>query len=156
MQAPAVPRKETHQIKALLLKNLHLQKRQPCTNCCQILTPIICLVITIFIRNAAIDNIPTDNDTIYASLPLISSRFNDYFLFDQMPKVIHREKEQWLLFQCEHPEDRAFVGQRVENRHSGMLGQVESTYQYTLWINSSMGQGDYDIYGIPPVFVEPK
>ena len=56
---PVPKKKEKHQIKALLLKNLHLQKRQPFTNCCQIITPIICLILTILIRNAAIDNIPT-------------------------------------------------------------------------------------------------
>lgn len=99
------PTKEKHQIKALLIKNLHLQKKQPCTNCCQIFTPIICLVLTILIRNAAIDNIPTQNDTIYASLPLISSKFNDFYLADQMTEVIYRTKGQWLVFEYEDPED---------------------------------------------------
>ena len=59
--------KQGHQIKALILKNLHLQKRQPCTNCCQIMTPIICLLLTIVIRNVAIDNIPNQNDTVYGT-----------------------------------------------------------------------------------------
>lgn len=95
----SAPQKQKHQIKALLIKNLHLQKRQPCTNCCQIFTPIICLVLTILIRNAAIDNIPTQNDTIYASVPLISSKFNDFYLADSVfSEFIHREIDQWLIY----------------------------------------------------------
>lgn len=82
--------KSGHQIKALILKNLHLQKRQPCTNCCQILTPIICLLLTIVIRNVAIANIPNNNDTVYGSFPLISMKFNDFSLVDQLPEYIYR------------------------------------------------------------------
>lgn len=82
--------KSGHQIKALILKNLHLQKRQPCTNCCQILTPIICLILTIVIRNVAIANIPNNNDTVYGSFPLISMKFNDFSLVDQLPEYIYR------------------------------------------------------------------
>jgi hypothetical protein len=74
--------KSGHQIKALILKNLHLQKRQPCTNCCQILTPIICLILTIVIRNVAIANIPNNNDTVYGEFPLIAAKLNDYSLLD--------------------------------------------------------------------------
>lgn len=90
--------KSGHQIKALFLKNLHIQKRQPCTNCCQIMTPIICLLLTIVIRNAAIDNIPTQNDTLYAEFPLISMKFNDYSKIDELPEYIRRNPAQWYLF----------------------------------------------------------
>ena len=124
MESESAPKREKHQIKALLIKNLHLQKRQPCTNCCQIMTPIICLFFTILIRNAAIDNIPTQNDTIYAALPLISNKFNDYFIPDQTPEVVYREKEQWVLFEVENQEDIAFVGSRYNNKYSGMLSKV--------------------------------
>jgi hypothetical protein len=96
--------KSGHQIKALFLKNLHLQKRQPCTNVCQILTPIICLIFTILIRNAAIDNIPTQNDTVYAIMPLIANKFNDYSLLDQFEDFVRRDKDQWILFECLDPK----------------------------------------------------
>ena len=95
--------KSGHQIKALFLKNMHLQKRQPCTNICQILTPIICLIFTILIRNAAIDNIPTQNDTVYAIMPLIANKFNDYYLLDQFDDYVRRDKDQWILFECLTP-----------------------------------------------------
>jgi hypothetical protein len=82
--------KSGHQIKALILKNLHLQKRQPCTNCCQILTPIICLILTIVIRNVAIANIPNSNDTVYGEFPLIALKFNDFSLVDQLYEYVYR------------------------------------------------------------------
>ena len=74
--------RSAHQIRALFIKNLHLQKRQPCTNCCQILTPIICLLLTMLIRNVAIDNIPSQNDSIYGVYPEIAVKFNDYHGID--------------------------------------------------------------------------
>jgi hypothetical protein len=70
--------KQSHQIRALLLKNMKIQARQPCTNVCQILTPIICLIFSMLIRNIAIDKIPTDSDSIFNQFPTIPQKYNNY------------------------------------------------------------------------------
>lgn len=62
------------------------------------MTPIICLLLTIVIRNVAIDNIPNQNDTIYGIYPLVASKFNDYTFIDQLSDYIYREKAQSYLF----------------------------------------------------------
>jgi hypothetical protein len=54
------------------------------------MTPIICLLLTIVIRNVAIDNIPNQNDTIYGTFPLVASKFNDYTFIDQLNDYISR------------------------------------------------------------------
>lgn len=72
--------KQSHQVRALLLKNIKIQSRQPCTNICQIITPVICLVFSILIRNIAISKIPTDSDSIFNQFPTIPQKFNDYTL----------------------------------------------------------------------------
>lgn len=77
--------KESHQTKALFLKNLKLQSRQPCTNLCQILTPIICLVFTILIRKVAVENMPNNNDSIFALFPMFPMKFNNFTLEDKLP-----------------------------------------------------------------------
>ena len=92
------------------------------------MTPIICLILTILIRNAAIDNIPSQNDTIYASQPLIATQFSNYSLPDRMPEIIFREKQQWLVFQVDDPNDKAFVGYRGPRGQSGLLGHIPHTY----------------------------
>lgn len=53
--------KKDSQIKALFLKNCLLQYKQPCTNICQIITPVICLLFTYVIKVLAADGLPTGN-----------------------------------------------------------------------------------------------
>jgi hypothetical protein len=133
--------KSGHQIKALILKNLHLQKRQPCTNCCQILTPIICLILTIVIRNVAIANIPNSNDTVYGAYPLLSMKFNDYSFVDQLYDYVYREPAQYYLFDIDNPVDKAFVGMHDGvniNRYTGLLGAIPSTYRWQVYYNNSI------------------
>jgi hypothetical protein len=147
--------KTGHQIKALILKNLHLQKRQPCTNCCQILTPIICLILTILIRNVAIANISTSNDTIYAEFPLLAMKFNDNTLFELAADFVYRTLPQSYLFDVANPADRHFVGmhdgRHLEN-YSGMLGIIPNTFYGYVPYNNSL---DFDPfpYRVPPQFL---
>jgi hypothetical protein len=75
-----MPKKESHQIKALFYKTATLQWKQPCTNICQILTPIICLIFTALIREVAIDNLSNDQNSIYSQIPMIPFKFNDFWL----------------------------------------------------------------------------
>lgn len=133
--------KSGHQIKALILKNLHLQKRQPCTNCCQILTPIICLVLTIVIRNVAIANIPNSNDTVYGAYPLLSMKFNDFSLIDQLHEYVYREPAQYYIFAVDDPAHKAFVGMHDGvniRQYSGLLGSIPNTYSYSVYYNNSL------------------
>ncbi len=146
--------KTGHQIKALILKNLHLQKRQPCTNCCQIFTPIICLILTIVIRNVAIANIPNSNDTIYGVYPLLAVKFNDYSLVDQLYDYVYREKAQYYIFDVENPKDKAFVGFHDGvnfNKYSGLLGAIPHTSPYYTYFNTSLTDL-YPTWRIPPQF----
>lgn len=145
--------KTGHQIKALILKNLHLQKRQPCTNCCQIFTPIICLLLTIVIRNVAIANIPNSNDTIYGIYPLLAAKFNDYSLIDQAEDYVLREKVQYYLFDVANPAHRDFVGThdgKDFNKNLGLLGAIPNTYStYEPYFTSL---NDWLEWRIPPQF----
>ncbi len=72
--------KKDTQFKALLYKNAQLQSKQPCTNCCQIMTPVICLIFTFLIKQLATENLP--KGTLYAdsTYPYV---FDDSTLFDQ-------------------------------------------------------------------------
>lgn len=90
--------KQSHQLKALMLKNLKIQARQPCTNICQILTPIICLAFTILIRDVAISKIPTDNDSIFNQFPTIPQKFNNYTFEDLVPELVSRACTQWFNY----------------------------------------------------------
>lgn len=91
--------KKSYQFKALLRKNIRLQSRQPCTNCCQIFTPIICLLFTIMIRDVVIDKLPDNDDNIFNKAPLIPIKFNNFTLFDEFfPKKVTRSCTQWYLF----------------------------------------------------------
>lgn len=73
-----VPKRDSHQIKALLYKTASIQSKQVCTNICQILTPIICLIFTIMIRNVALENLSSNNDNVYNKFPMVGFRFNDF------------------------------------------------------------------------------
>ncbi len=123
------------------MKNLHLQKRQPCTNCCQVMTPIICLLLTIVIRNVAIDNIPNQNDTIYGTYPLVATRFNDYSFIDSLDDYIYREKAQSYIFDYENQEDAEFIGThdgKLPPSGIGLLGLIPKTYPTKVFFNSSI------------------
>jgi hypothetical protein len=78
-QALPIPKKGS-QLKALFLKNGLLQSKQPCTNICQIMTPVICLIFTYLIKELAIQNLPKGSlfaDTTYPYA------FGNYEIFDQ-------------------------------------------------------------------------
>lgn len=101
--------KKGSQFKALLLKNGLLQSKQPCTNICQILTPMICLIFTYLIQKLATDNLPngalfTDNQYPYV--------FGDYRLLDQYSKIVNKADRtlqanssrnntlEWYIYAC--------------------------------------------------------
>ena len=61
--------------------------------------------MTMLIIVAAIDKIPSKNDRVYAIMPLIANKFNDYYLIDLLSQYVKREKDQWLLYECLNPEN---------------------------------------------------
>lgn len=106
---PSVPpAKKGSQLKALFLKNGLLQAKQPCTNLCQILTPVICLIFTYLIKRLASQNLPTG--AIFADNPYPYS-FGDYSIFDKYSQTIDNSGKlsgnptrkiplQWYLINC--------------------------------------------------------
>jgi hypothetical protein len=100
--------KKGSQLKALFLKNGLLQAKQPCTNICQILTPVICLIFTYLIKRLASDNLPSgdlfdDNSYPYS--------FGNYSLLDGYSQTLDAQGKstgvptrkiplQWYIFDC--------------------------------------------------------
>jgi hypothetical protein len=74
------PEKKNSQLKALFLKNGLLQAKQPCTNICQVMTPVICLIFTYLIKRLASDNLP--NGALYKDSPY-PYVFGNYTLLDK-------------------------------------------------------------------------
>jgi hypothetical protein len=96
-----------------MFKNIRLQARQPCTNICQILTPIICLVFTILIRKIAIDHLANNNDNIFKKFPNIPQKFGDYsFIDDYFADFVIRNYTQWYNYYIINPNDTTFIGTR--------------------------------------------
>ena len=110
-----------------MLKNIRLQARQPCTNVCQILTPIICLLFAIMIRNVAISKIPNDNDSIFKQFPTIPQKFNDFTLEDLFPKLVDRKCTQWYSYQIKNNSDIDFIGHKNGTLYDGLLGKIADT-----------------------------
>lgn len=121
-----------------MIKNIKIQARQPCTNICQIITPIICLLFTTLIRNVAISKIPNDNDSIFKQFPLIPQKFGDYSLEDMFPDLVYRDCAQWYNFEAKNKSDMGFIGTNDGLGHrSGMLGRVPKTYPSNCYFNFS-------------------
>jgi hypothetical protein len=59
-------------LRALLLKSLAMQAKQKCTNCCQICTPLLCIIFTYLIQVIAGDSIPVGQITT-ASVPVLAN-----------------------------------------------------------------------------------
>lgn len=83
-QAPI--NKKGSQLKALFLKNGLLQAKQPCTNICQILTPVICLIFTYLIKELATQNIP--NSSLFEDSPY-PYVFGNYALLDAYSRTLN-------------------------------------------------------------------
>lgn len=83
-QAPI--NKKGSQLKALFLKNGLMQAKQPCTNICQILTPVICLIFTYLIKELATQNIP--NSSLFKDSPY-PYVFGNYALLDAYSRSLN-------------------------------------------------------------------
>lgn len=100
--------KKGSQLKALFLKNGLLQAKQPCTNICQIFTPVICLIFTYLIQKLASDNLPGGSLFADNTYPYV---FGDYTLLDANSKkldingapTINPSRDntlEWYIFNC--------------------------------------------------------
>lgn len=155
MQAPE---RESQQVRALFLKNLTLQSRQKCTNICQVLTPIICLLFTIIIRNIAIAKLPSNNDSIFNDYYSLPQKFNNYTFEEYFPELVSRKCQQWYQIEVRNQSDWGFVGRKTWNYETdGLLGKVKNTanhfcsYNITKYFPFFPG---YDSYiGLPPLFL---
>lgn len=138
-----------------MLKNIKIQARQPCTNICQILTPIICLIFTILIRDVAISKIPTDNDSIYSQFPTIPVKFNNYTLEDLVPAFVKRACTQWYNYQVKNKSDEIVVGHRNGDQvDTGILSKVKNTYSSRCHYNFSTVYPFPEKVAWPPIFLE--
>jgi hypothetical protein len=110
--------KENSQIKALFLKNGQLQAKQPCTNICQIITPVICLIFTYLIKELASQSLPSRALFKDSPYPYV---FNDYTLIDIYSKIrptngtpVYSARSNplnWYLYECKQPTcDKNILG----------------------------------------------
>ncbi len=83
-------------MKALFLKNLRLQSKQKGTNCCQILTPILCILFTFLMKTIAEQNMKVGAifEPIYTPV-----KFNNLSYFDER-NLRSRNLLQWVIYSC--------------------------------------------------------
>ena len=128
-------KRKSHQIRALLRKSVTLQLRQKGTNVCQILTPILCLVLVYLMKEIAgtqlenRENDPVDLETTPRILnpPLVPN----YVLYN-MIGLDADNCEQWYLydFDSDDPQIQDFVGNLTgdydltSGSRSGILGTI--------------------------------
>lgn len=117
-----LPKRESHQLKALLSKNIRLQSKQKCTNVCQILTPVICLLFTFLMKELASEGLPAGSvyeDNLY---PYV---FNNYQQFDTLNPGMRRNNLQWFLYNCQNQCDASLLGYNDgERREVGLLSAI--------------------------------
>ncbi len=101
--------KKGSQLKALFLKNGLLQSKQPCTNICQILTPVICLIFTYLIKELASQNLPGGSLFADSPYPYV---FGNYSLLDTYSQILtpagnksglpsRKNPLQWYIYNCQ-------------------------------------------------------
>ena len=105
------------QFKALFLKTAQLQMKQPCTNVCQVMTPIICLIFVFLMKTIAEDNRPSGSLIKDTNYPYV---FGDYRLIDKYSQYVYnntpdggprRNRQlQWYNYQCNEDCDRDILG----------------------------------------------
>ena len=112
------PNKNGSQIKALFLKNGLLQAKQPCTNICQILTPVICLIFTYLIKQLASQNLPGGVSVEDNPYPYV---FGDYTHIDKYSRTVDNKTNttiparknplEWYIYDCSSADcDPTFLG----------------------------------------------
>lgn len=126
-------KRKSYQIRALLRKSITLQLRQKGTNICQILTPILCLLLVYLMKEIAgsqLDknqDIPVDLETIPRILnpPLVPN----YVLYNLVGMDV-TSCEQWYMYNIDSsdPSVAEFVGNLTGDddsySQSGLLGEI--------------------------------
>lgn len=131
--------RKSYQIRALLRKSVTLQLRQKGTNCCQIFTPILCLLLVYLMKEIASSqleknqNIPVELETVPRILnpPLVSNKV----IYDLLGLNVD-SCEQWYYFDTKSsdPSVAEFIGTLTgeysdnSTTRSGLLGKI-SNYQ---------------------------
>ena len=116
--------KKGSQLRALFLKNGLLQSKQPCTNICQILTPVMCLFFTYVIRRLVSQNLPSSalfQDSPYpytfGNYTVFDSYSRSASIFGKLTATSSRTVPlQWYLFNCESNCDAKLLGSNDGSR----------------------------------------
>jgi ABC-type multidrug transport system ATPase subunit len=129
--------RKSYQLRALFRKNATLQMRQKATNICQILTPILCLLLIWLIKGLAEDQLEDNEDepVELAAVPrfLNSPILPSYVLYNLINSDSVNTCEEWYYMDLKPntSEIREFVGE-LDLDYSdleggaGMLGRVPS------------------------------
>ncbi|CAK64013.1 unnamed protein product (macronuclear) [Paramecium tetraurelia] len=117
--------KKSYQFRALFYKNASIQSRQIGTNICQILTPLICLVLVYIIQEIIFDKF--SGWTFQLDFPYL---LNIPFIYSQIPMFSNVSCLQWYFYdvsQLSHSEQN-FIGwndgQIGKNMSSGLLQNI--------------------------------
>lgn len=134
-----------------------MQAKQPCTNCCQVMTPVICLIFAFLIKKLASDNLP--NGVLYGdnTFPYVfgnnklldtNSLRIDKNTFQPIPNSPSRTIPlQWYLYECvdqcpsstllgaydglaeqSQPDGATLLGSIVNDNSQNITGNVQLDY----------------------------
>ena len=80
------------------------------------------------IRNVAIQNLTTNDNSIYNKMPLILFKFNDYSLQNSLKGTFSFDCNRWFLYDWKNNEDANFIGTRDGSSNmSGMMRNILKT-----------------------------
>jgi ABC-type multidrug transport system ATPase subunit len=147
------------QIRALVRKNASLQWKLKCTNCCQILTPLICLLFIVLIKQLA----ETQSGVVINYIMPVPFLFNIPYksLYNAVPNdpINISECLQWYEFGFDPSADNetmTYVGQNngFANGTSGLLSRIwgwecqnsQNESQLMPFFNQTTDSIDDDIY----------
>ena len=133
--------RKSYQIRALFRKSAALQLRQKATNCCQILTPILCLLLVYLIKSIAESQIEK-NETRPVVMETIPRILNpplvpNYILYNLVGLSV-TTCEQWYYYSVESqdPYTHEFVGSLTgehfnpdnKTERAGLLGKIPNFF----------------------------
>lgn len=125
--------RKSYQIRALLRKSFTLQARQKGTNCCQVLTPILCLLLVYLMKSIAETQLeehivrPVQLESLprFLNPPLVPN----YALYELAGLGVGT-CTQWYLYDVISHDNytEQFVGKLNNSTASGLLGRIDSYY----------------------------
>lgn len=134
MEEPVFKRK-SYQMRALFRKSITLQLRQKGTNVCQILTPILCLVLVYLMKEIAgtqLENRAQDPVDLETTPRILNPPLVPNYVLYQMIGLDVDNCEQWYLYDTKSndPSIELFIGNLTgesdesTSSRSGLLGRI--------------------------------